>query len=340
MWSAKTSDVVSSDYFGRGLPTFGQINAELSRHNGYVVTNLKQKVLLLSDRLVLAYAGKVGAAMEVAETLGSLAKQSGLEGKHIDHLLKGFGNMYPNPGDISLLALLQEAPNLCYYSGLNCFGRCLENGTWLRFAGSGHLDVDKVLGSIRDVKDATGDGRQGGASRIGYGTAISLVAALYQHEQITGRGLEARYGGAYELAFLNAGVFSKLDSVCWVFWDAQIGDHGRVQMILRRVLVQGYRNDRLLVRVLNGDLSKPALSEYTISNPLLHPEGEDMAGELNLSTEWQVHSFLVRHPKRTDELRLRIVRKEDRGGHLLKLDESNGSIELQADISHLADSIR
>lgn len=86
MLSADAKLVSGDAYFGMGLPIYGQINGELARNNGYVVSDQAQKVLILSDRLVIAYAGRYKYALEAAEILYGYEQVGGLAVAELDHI--------------------------------------------------------------------------------------------------------------------------------------------------------------------------------------------------------------------------------------------------------------
>jgi hypothetical protein len=339
MLSADAKLVSADAFFEKGLPIYGQINGELARNNGYVVCDLAQKVLILSDRLAIAYAGRVTYALEAARILYGYEQVGGLAAAELDHTLKGLERMFPGRGQLSLLCLLQETKTRCYYSGLNCYGELNDNGDPIRYSGQGHSDIRKVLHSLHGFKDLSNGPEEQAVGRLGYGTAIGIIAALYQYDLYTARGIEARFGGAYELAFLQNGGFAKLKSVAWVFWAVTKYSTKEAQFTLKHVIAQDYTEGRMLLRTLNGDLSRPALSEFTINNPLLHTENINAASAVSLSTEWQVNIFVIQTNKRNPEIRLSIARREQAKDHLLDLREHGGTIEVRSEVARLFNAL-
>lgn len=236
------------------IPTYYDVNRDVPEYLGYIVTGLKQKVIILNKYFSVAWAGAEIAAKTVIE---ELIEEFGDKGPTINELFNYFKN-------VDYLNGLQ-----LYLTGIVVLQRHGEHTVLYRFAWDSDLGWNSNKYSTNELGDvyAGGSGRSdfekltdGMHMNLNVKTtpavkaitaSFSLISQLKGHQMRIGAGLSMLYGGGYELVTLLDGELKKIDDVIYHFWIVTRLENGKLNITFKETIKVAYHRDLLVIYKVN-----------------------------------------------------------------------------------------
>jgi len=241
-----------------GLPTVGELTNVFPVGSGWSITHIRQKVAVLSDDLVVAWAGNVVAARTLIEELRSRLTKGRMSLDSLNVFLKKEAFEITGSLKASLVGFLREGDHIIPF-GHNAFKFTTPNFGEVIAQGSGMESIEKAL---RRFPESLGV-RRGDPNALGraLGKSLILTGTLLQMETATYENLMSFYGGGYEIGYFNGERFSKLEEITYLFWYAEIqNEEPRVKLFLPpyHFMKLSYKGDTLIIRTITGQPDQKA----------------------------------------------------------------------------------
>ena len=228
------------------IPLVGESSVGVPSDSDAFDPEPSQKVVLLGDNCVIAWAGSVDVARETIRDLQAIASKEPLSMPMIDACFSKLGPRVKD--EVSFVGWVKEQDvfhQFWYRADIAegaMFGR-------ISAAGSGSTDFVKHAAQI-----------SGGTLNILGGAPAALVRAISSMLSATSLLTQAQLSsqkdplpaicGGYEIATYVGDKFAKLGDIAWVFWTADV-DQGQIELGgPRLVLKQDYAGETLLLREL------------------------------------------------------------------------------------------
>lgn len=208
--------------------------------SGKVPFGLRQKLSIISDDLVIGWAGNSDSARQLVE---DLRKKNEREPFTFETLRAYLGSLV-NLSEVSFTGFIKNGE--CFQSfdfdcetiSSNPFGEICVIGT-------GAKSIEKYLNGL----DWQGDANAGNELTQSTLMMLSLSGSLLSSEIRTGFSLSKLFGAGYEIATVVDGAFTKVSDITYLFWDSWT-DGDRVQIRFpNRSLKISYAGDILVIRV-------------------------------------------------------------------------------------------
>jgi hypothetical protein len=307
------------EYLPFNVPTHADVNRVARPSTGYVVSGLVQKVVKLSDRLMIAWAGNVIAAQALTRDLRK-------EGSHAT--FESLANM--------LQQWRCEAGFDLYVTGLYLEPACPDGARLLRFG----WDSQTGWQSNRATVDGYGECYYGGSGGGAFVSLISspmvrlgnrgssafeeaLLGTLAHLAKLGGdqlrlsRGIQELFGGAFECGTVLEGQLQKVAGVSYHFIDAELSCDQELMLDFRFTLTIGYFEDYLLVRRLSYGLV--GNDELYVVRPPYRLVDDSERARLTASVEppdfsSRLSVFYVHMPQAEPDSRLYVLAHKARAG--------------------------
>lgn len=203
------------------VPTTGEANPHMDETGG--VFRLAQKVIIVTPKCAIAWAGVAKDAQVLVEDLRTADRNGLLNPTSLAEYVAT--NAYQLPKTAFVIRLVDEdgcvhtashrmdVRELPLYGKVYLAGEKPGRTEILDFLGTAEMPDAKISDEVtkhnqlRDMIDAN-DGEAVG---------LLMTGAMLWAESITGKALQERYGGAYEVAYVKDGRFYKADNVAFVF---------------------------------------------------------------------------------------------------------------------------
>lgn len=284
------------------LPTTGRVEGLARMGFGYAVVDLKQKAVLVNDRLAIAWTGPLIAAASLLEELFRLREVS------LEAVRRCVAAQEPSKAtdELGILGCFLD-DDAQEYRPFFARGREFKEivgDNIERFAGTGEEALREAY--LDATKRFISEGGNIGGTRLE--TAIfagSLCGHMMSRDVAWLSDLLDRFGGGYEAIVIGEnGRFQKLDQVVHVFFDANVmGD----ECVLRPLRIIRPQYIGQLLAVATADLRFPSRSVFELSNAESHviaPPGirrEDLpppeqidVKRFNLGADWVLwHTFVL-----------------------------------------------
>jgi hypothetical protein len=254
------------------IPTVADVNAKLPSGVARSVVGLAQKLNLISDRLVVAWAGNLLQARSlIREIAERVAEGTAMKWQDVASIIDAIPAVDKN--DVSLIGTILT-PAGSSGVDLQHFNYCAErkciNGTEIVAAGSGADDLIALASQTNSV--AMPEDNLLWAVRQG----LALPAPLVGYEASTAGNILDWWGGAIEIAGVANRRFQKATNILHTIWRATRSDEACYEIkLIPKFIKYDYFEDVLLVQTLDlsdpprsgsGDIIEHALRCYT---PLL-----------------------------------------------------------------------
>jgi hypothetical protein len=226
----------------RSIPTVGQLSEDVLENAYHVPTGLYQKIAVISDNLVIGWAGtRVASKLVVQELIEQNAKQLFTNDtlmqyfEDLDHSIWQYG--------VSFVGFVKDAGGVAQFGQrymdlpTSLFGR-------VGLIGTGVEHMEKFLQSLPKIADPS---RQVNALEHALSFGLITTGSFLAHEIATLDTLLTHFGGGYEIASLVGGKFAKLDDITYLFWYGKIDEEG-AGFNLHQVYKHSYLDDLLLIR--------------------------------------------------------------------------------------------
>lgn len=279
------------------VPTQGEVQ-EFFGDSGWSVIGLNQKVTLLADNCVVAWAGSwLGARVAIAR-LRKLAKADYLTCESILKYLNADSDLSKHP--TSFVGMVTEPGGIRQFRfNAEHFNSATLGNVFLSGTGSA---------AIREFSDllASMETQSTGSMNVAdncVAKTMMLGGLLLQAEFRSGLAaatLRNMFGGGYEIAFHSNGRIQKLAEASYVFWTAEVAPDGVRVSSPQLVVKQRYLGDYLFIRSARVEAAAEQLRLVDEQRHIISPMYEaplDIAQEklkaISLQSNLLCHCILV-----------------------------------------------
>ena len=286
------------------IPTTEYVDQEeliqiLPRGTGEVPVGLRQKIAIISDNLVVGWAGSYIAARQVITELYAKSK---IEQFTIDSLSDYFGSIGGDIGGqtVNFVGFITDPLDP---DGITSFEYGCETESTTDFGevgllGTGSEDLRSLLNQFPEPPRMLAGNPNAAGKAISF--ALVLSGILLNTELATLQSLLSFYGGGYEIASFIDGRFQKVDHITYVFWRARTFEQEvRISQVPLHVFSYGYSGDILRIRSVSFDETPDRVSTrqsgYAVT-PMTRavPKAELAALQVpELNNKWLCHYFFV-----------------------------------------------
>lgn len=229
-----------------------------------------QKLNVLSDRVIVAWAGDTEKAKLIIEKIAKLDREDCLTTDTLCQLIdESLDKIKDELALIGVLISKDEVPDIQWFD---------FNGTlnYLKFgnlsyevivAGSGKKTflnhLNKLLPTLDEQQDLLVLSDQ---------ISASLISTLFPYEIMTGGNLAEWWGGAFEVATFDrdSRAIRKVSDILFTFWRVIPDDKGGVFLVMvPRFIKQSYFEDVLVIQdvkaeVADGQMKSPVLHAHMV----------------------------------------------------------------------------
>lgn len=230
-----------------GVPAVGDVH-DFFDGSGWSILGLQQKVVLISERCMLAWSGSwLGARVAIAD-LRSIAATTSLTSEGIRAFLAAHSDVARH--GTSFVGWVHEEES-GRFGQFRHQAEVINAGTLGRMSlqGSGTDAIKELVDLWKGIQGRT-DGEVNSAVRA-IATAFSMSSMLLRaelHGGFAAPTLRSMFGGGYEVAAFFNGRFRKAGNLTLLIWSAKVTPTG-VQLSLPQLIVkQTYMDDVLLLR--------------------------------------------------------------------------------------------
>ena len=285
------------------LPTIGEVHNFFPEGSGWTITGLSQKIAIVSDECVVAWAGSWLAARTVISELKAIADKQLLTCDLISHFFESLDAEIKNLS-LSIVGFLRAGDGFFHisYNAKSDFE--LYEGVTVSSAGSGAEYLRDFLRTSRRGERIGGKNANVHPAQLAYETGLQLGACFLRSENTLGDPLRLFFGGGYEVAVFNGERFTKDLGVTYVLWDWR-DPTKQSPPFPSLVVVHEYKGDLLCIRSQEfkskeeslgfdiGAITVDSISpiyQRTQSPTKLTPEA------ISPKTPWICHAFIGRTP--------------------------------------------
>lgn len=229
------------------VPAVGEVQ-DFFENAGWSILGLRQKVVLINEHCVLAWAGSYLGARSAIDDLRSLAATSTLTRDSVHAFLAAHQDA--NSLGTSFVGWVHEEE----------YGRFGQFRHDAEVLDAGSLGLMSVQGTGADTLKELVDiwkgmqGRENGevnSAVRAIATGFSMSSMLLSTELHGGYAaptLRSMFGGGYEVAAFLNGRFQKVGDLTFVIWNAKVSSEGVRISLPQLIIKQTYFNDVLLLR--------------------------------------------------------------------------------------------
>lgn len=279
-------------------PIVGDVTRVFPRGSGWSIVGLRQKVNLVANNCVVAWADNELAAKIVIKELRALSTDSPLS---FDRIADYFKNIDPNLVGlgVNIVGWVKEDKGFRRF----CFNALTtKTGAFgeLSIAGSGtdpFLKLTEEMPLELPIAD-----REINSLEKAVSLSLMSTGLMLQSEFHTQDTLLNFFGGGYEIASFVKDRFSKIGDITFVCWAAELKDNFVYISHPLLALKQDYLNDILLIRSLRlhhsdgvGETTSIEEAHYIVS-PLYRTANQEeaqMVAGLNLNSKFTCHCILI-----------------------------------------------
>lgn len=225
------------------FPTVGKVSKSDLSNGEYSPSDLCQKVILVSPKLAISWAGtKYYAGCFINDII-----KSNCHNNPSYELLLDIYNEKDGYGDISAICLYRNGTEMRIFD-FNSLPVYCPNPEFDYFsaAGSGYL---KLLDIIDNIEMETTSGRPN-KFEMGIGTSMVLSTSLLSQEIINPLSLRELFGVGYEVVHPLKAELSKFTDLTYVFWIVEEEKNGswRIPTCPFLTFKYSYQGDILIIR--------------------------------------------------------------------------------------------
>lgn len=312
------------------IPTIGAVTNFFPEGSGWTITGLVQKIAIVADNCVVAWAGsQIGAQVAITK-LREIAQAQVITSEVVKCFLSDLPQELLSL-DLSLIGCLRTDQGFEHFVYGSVIETKMLDGTLVQLAGSGAETVAHVVATAQRGRLRTNDTLPHSAQKA-YELGLQLGGLHLRREELHGDTLLQYFGGGYEVAVYNGERFTKDRGVTYVLWSGrELDAQGRPRP--DHILTTTYVNDVLLVfsqKLIFGEGAGFNIGEIQLHqiNPahgrvkLPFQPGLEL---INPKTPWLCHCFLV-NVKGT-ALQVAIVdRPSYDGTDSIELERNNGLV--------------
>lgn len=197
------------------LPLAGRLDLNVAVEGGYKLFGLTQKVVIVSDRLCVAWTGPAWRADALLRRLREV-EQRNPTGSLIE-----FFHSYPREsyGDLEMVAYVYEPGGFRWFTSPEMVK--MEYGPFnlLCVGGSGRPALLSAIDSV-EVRNF-GEPSEANPYNYNVGYALALLGQLLTKQSRSGFGLDQGWGGGFEVAYYDheRRRFAKVDRIIQLHWE-------------------------------------------------------------------------------------------------------------------------
>lgn len=283
---------------GLSLPIVGPVAGLPSNDEG--LYGLRQKIAIISDTCVVAFAGDVFRAQLAIKYLRKRAAEGPITREVVDHF---FMHRAPMLTTVALVGFLTgKNENGQWFIPFSHNAETFDGGELghVEAAGRGVKDIRNwaALGTLSQLDGSIPSSRDRVTAKI-----LMLAGLQLRAEHANGSPIvESLCGGGYEIAFMEDGRFQKVDDVSYVIWDAEVVGGDVAIKHPFAIVRQTYVDDVALIRSIRFD-GRPDNGEVEVTHrdwKVVLPAYKDVPGvpiptpeEVSLNARITCHVFLV-----------------------------------------------
>ena len=228
------------------IPLVGEVENVFPAASDESIRGLNQKVVLLGDNCVIAWAGNVEFARAVITELRALASNAPLSLPIIETCLSQIDPIARD--EVTFIGWLKDGEVFHQFWYRAAIAESAMFGQ-VRAGGSGAMDFVTLAAEISGgTWNAPGRALPGLEQAVS--SMLSATSLLLQAELSSQSALPHYFGGGYEIATFIGDKFAKVGDIAFVFWMAHVTD-GQVGLSGPWfVLKQDYAGESLLLHVL------------------------------------------------------------------------------------------
>ena len=228
------------------------------------VAGLRQKIVIISDRLCLAWAGSYVQGHALIKFLRENCSGSSLCWSDFRATL----SIYPASelNDVTFFAFFWDGSDFGEVDNVPGSSFELNDLTRVRIVGTGSAAFWAVIEDISEhfssgVLQGETDDRQRGVT-----LALTCVGYHFGAQVFGGNGIEEGWGGGFEVAFFDGVQFRKADKVIYVFFQIDQAEDGALAVtLLQPFYYQYYVDDQLRILIDLGNSETDRL--YAVDPP-------------------------------------------------------------------------
>lgn len=282
------------------VPTRDDLSTIFPPNSVLVPRGLRQKIAIVSDDLVVGWAGTVAVAADVIGELVHLNAASPFTMETLDRHFDGLpASVWAK---IGLVGHMVDPDGRIAYFGRGSHEVDSKLYGRIGLLGSGEADIHRFM-SVFTSPPGEVDPE---LNRLEQAAVLALILAggLLSIELKDDRSLKNYYGGGYEIVIREAGKFRKFDEISYIFWDATLDPVGMTASFgPRRMFRYKYQDDLLRIRsiTLRPGPDGPIIDrniQYLIS-PVYRDVTDDEVSnthKISMNAKWLCNVFHVEAP--------------------------------------------
>ena len=302
----------------------------------YNIVGMRQKLNLLSERLLVAWAGNAYQARQVFRAMLELDQAGRLSIDSLQRLIDDAPE--EDVSEVAFIGVVITPDTDCahleqfdFHAGM--FTQELEASVYeITVAGTGTQSFIEALPALLAGISTSDKFLQ--ADQL----AAALLGAFFPNEILTGSNLLEWWGGAFEIATFQNNTMGKHSDFLFTFWRVLPGAEGEVEIaLIPRFIKQNYYEDVLIIqdmhaKLVGGRLQQPTLRAHFVLPLMKVPSEYDFSkatiGDFS-------HTTLCAFILPADELSTDIV-----GLRIYSDPSGGGLIDLHSAKDHLVISLR
>jgi len=286
------------------VPTVDDLSAAFPPGLPFVPRKLCQKIAVVSENLVVGWAGGYDTARAVIAELRRLDATERFTNESLQRHLDGLDpSVWAENGDrysIGLVGFIRDPDNRIAQFGRSSFTLDTQLFGKVGLLGSGLDDFEKFFQQTQRLPEADNRAAMNALEQsIGFG--LQMGGSLLRIELESPASLRQFYGGGYEIAVSELGKFKKLDDVTYVFWWVETdGPNLRGNLVPSRAFRYSYKQDLLRIRsvaFIPSGTKTIARQQLFLVPPVyrdVRPDEQVDQSLPPLNARWLCNYFLVR----------------------------------------------
>lgn len=224
------------------IPTVGSSHEVFPEGSGYTITDLKQKVNIISDNLMIAWAGSYVAAKYVISELKRLSEHQEISQDFIYRFFTEEVSQNIGQQEVAFIGCISNSDNFTFFD--YSYGIEVKKINHSRYGevmicGVGKDDVQEIFQAI-ERQSARDDLSHFDNAVI---ATLTLCGYLMVRDE---QSLLNFFGGGYEIASFSDNGFSKLDDYSFFYWLSREEENGKLDLSMR-AYKSVYSDDILLI---------------------------------------------------------------------------------------------
>ncbi len=226
------------------LPTVGKFNQKQASEPSPIIIGMRQKLCILSDNLVVGWAGRSIAARAVMNDLKAHFNDSPTTTETVIEFLKQLD--YPEIADVSLVGMTLSG-NLIGSFGMNAFRQDMSFWGTVRTAGSGS---DTFLTTLKAFeKESFKISGSPGDAWEAFGVVIATTGSLIGEEINSHESLSKFFGGGFEFVSVSENRFQIISDITYLFWIVHSVEEDGLELSIYPLAIKfAYAGDLLIIR--------------------------------------------------------------------------------------------